>query len=219
MAVKKVEKLEKAAKTTKAKSEKSVKAEKVVKVAKKEIKKEKAVKEVKIEKAEKIIKEIHPVKSDEVGAKQLNRVKPEKLVPIKKVVNEKYFYAVGRRKASVAQVRLFEAKNATDDDLIVNGRKIMEYFPTISLQNNVFGPLKAVGMQGNVRMTAIVRGGGVTGQVEAVRLGISRALVLYNETLKKSLKDLGFMTRDSRKVERKKPGLKKARKAPQWAKR
>ena len=68
-------------------------------------------------------------------------------------------------------------------------------------------------------MTVLVRGGGVTGQVEAVRLGISRALVKYNETFKKSLKDLGFMTRDAREVERKKAGLKKARKAPQWAKR
>jgi small subunit ribosomal protein S9 len=134
-------------------------------------------------------------------------------------INEKYFYAVGRRKSAVAQVRLFENDKATDNDMIINGKKLKEYFPTISLQNNFFGPLKAVGMQGKFRMTVLVRGGGTTGQVEAVRLGIARALVEFDATLKKSLKGLGFMTRDSRKVERKKPGLKKARKSPQWAKR
>ncbi|MDD5396887.1 MAG: 30S ribosomal protein S9 [Candidatus Moranbacteria bacterium] len=131
----------------------------------------------------------------------------------------KYFYAVGRRKTSVAQVRLFEDDKAQDTDLIINDKKMKDYFPTISLQNNMLQPLKAVGMHGKFTMTVLVRGGGVTGQVEAVRLGIARALVEFNAEFKKSLKDLGLMTRDAREVERKKAGLKKARKAPQWAKR
>jgi len=132
---------------------------------------------------------------------------------------EKYYYAVGRSKSSVAQVRIFEDEKASDADLLVNGKKLKEYFPTVSLQNNLLFPFKSTSVQGKFRMTALVRGGGTTGQAEAIRLGIARALVKYNEAFKKPLKDLGLMTRDSREVERKKAGLKKARRAPQWAKR
>ena len=131
----------------------------------------------------------------------------------------KYFYAVGRRKASIAQVRLFEEDKATENDCIVNDKKVKDYFPGVSLQNVLFAPLKAVGLSGKFKFSVLVKGGGFKGQVEASRLGISRALVKYDETLRKALKDLGFLTRDARKVERKKPGLKKARRAPQWAKR
>ena len=172
----------------------------------------KVVKKAAVKKAEKIEK-VEEVKIiEKVVAHKTEIKKAEK-------TNEKYFYAVGRRKAATAQIRLFENDKATDNDLIINGKKFKDYFPTTSLQNNFLAPLKAVGMQGKVRMTVIVRGGGTTGQVEAVRLGIARALVEYDEKLKKTLKDIGLLTRDSRKVERKKPGLKKARKAPQWAKR
>lgn len=196
MAVKKVEKEEKVAKVAKVAKPKATKTaapkavEKVVK----------AVKEVKTEKVEKIVKE----------------VKVEKTV---KKVSGVYFYAVGRRKASVAQVRLYENEKATDNDLIINNKKLKDYFPTAALQNNLLAPLKSVGMQGKFAMTVVVRGGGVTGQAEAIRLGIARALVKFNAELKKGLKDLGYMTRDAREVERKKAGLKKARKSPQWAKR
>ncbi|MEI8344245.1 MAG: 30S ribosomal protein S9 [Candidatus Moraniibacteriota bacterium] len=137
----------------------------------------------------------------------------------KKSADEVYFYGVGRRKASVAQVRLFTYDKATDSDFVINKKKLKDYFPVANLQNTFLAPLKAVGLYGKMRATVLVRGGGVTGQVEAVRLGISRALVKYDETFKKTLKELGYMTRDAREVERKKPGLKKARKAPQWAKR
>jgi len=158
------------------------------------------------------------------------KVKKEKIAPVvapevaevkveKKSADEVYFYGVGRRKASVAQVRLYAYDKATDSDFIINKKKLKDYFPGANLQNTFLSPLKAVGLYGKMRVTVLVRGGGVTGQIEAVRLGISRALVKYDETLKKSLKDLGYMTRDAREVERKKPGLKKARKAPQWAKR
>jgi len=134
-------------------------------------------------------------------------------------VTEKYFYAVGRRKTSVAQVRLFEQDNVSEDELMVNGKKIKDFFPPVSTQTNILAPLRTAGVAGNVRMTVLVRGGGFTGQADAIRLGIARALVKMNEEFKKSIKAAGFLTRDSRKVERKKPGLKKARKAPQWAKR
>ncbi len=144
--------------------------------------------------------------------------KVEKIAKPKKVSGV-YFYAVGRRKTSVAQVRLFEDDKATENDLVINDKKMKEYFPTISLQNNLMTPFKAVGLTNKFSMTVLVRGGGVTGQVEAVRLGIARALVKYNADLKKTLKTFGLMTRDAREVERKKAGLKKARKAPQWAKR
>lgn len=185
---------------------KAEKVEKEPKVVKKAAAKKTAPKAVKAVKAEKVEKE--PKVEKEVKAPKMT-----------KKTDEKYFYAVGRRKTSVAQVRLFVDEKATDNDLIVNGKKLKEYFPTISLQNSFLAPLKAVGMQGKFRATVLVRGGGVTGQVEAVRLGISRALVIFDGELKKTLKDLGLMTRDAREVERKKPGLKKARKAPQWAKR
>ena len=188
----------------------AVKKETTEKVKKAPVKKEAKVAAVK---AEKVVKAI----SAEVAPK-VEKVEKE-VKKVAKKTNEAYFYAVGRRKTSVAQVRLYVDEKATDNDLIVNDKKFKDYFPTISLQNNFLTPLKAVGMQGKFRMTVLVRGGGVTGQVEAVRLGISRALVVFDGELKKTLKDLGLMTRDAREVERKKAGLKKARKAPQWAKR
>ena len=205
MAVKKVEKTEKVAKPKAAKvvKPKAEKAEKVVKAAK-------VVKEAKAPK-------VPASPADKEKAAEKVEKKVEKIVA--KKTTEKYFYAVGRRKTSVAQVRLFENEKATDNDLIINDKKLKDYFPTISLQNNMLTPLKAVGVHGKFSMTVLVRGGGTTGQVEAVRLGIARALVVFNADLKKTLKDLGLMTRDAREVERKKPGLKKARKSPQWAKR
>lgn len=189
------------------------------KPVKKTAKKVSAVKETKVvpEKKAKEKKVAVETAKKEIAPKATKAEKRE--IEVKPAVLEKYLYAVGRRKSSVAQVRIFEDAKATDADLLVNGKKLKEYFPMISLQNNLLSPLKAAGAQGKFRMSALVRGGGVTGQVEAIRLGIARALVKHDESLKKSLKDLGLMTRDSREVERKKAGLKKARKAPQWAKR
>lgn len=132
---------------------------------------------------------------------------------------ERYFAGVGRRKTAVAQVRAMADEKATDADIIVNGKNYKEYFPLGTLQTAVLAPLKAAGAYGKFAVSVLVKGGGFHAQAEAVRLGISRALVTSDEALKKTLKDLGFLTRDSRAVERKKPGLKKARRAPQWAKR
>jgi small subunit ribosomal protein S9 len=130
--------------------------------------------------------------------------------------NSKYFYAVGRRKSAVAKVKLFKAEK--DNTLTVNGRTLSEYFPLTSQQDLAKDPFQ---MAGENRFNAEIKafGGGISAQAQAIRLGISRALVIFDETLKKSLKDKGYLTRDSREVERKKAGLKKARKAPQWAKR
>jgi small subunit ribosomal protein S9 len=168
------------------------------------------------------------IKADEVKAEIEAEVKPEVKATVKtekdavkeeKTPKERYFYAVGRRKASVAQVRIYPNDKATEDGLIVNKKKMTEYFPVLFLQNIFASPLKVVDAFGKFEVSVLVRGGGFRGQAEAVKLGISKALVVFNPEYKKKLKEGGFMTRDSRVVERKKPGLKKARKAPQWAKR
>jgi len=148
-----------------------------------------------------------------------------KKTPKKKAVRELiqvpdgvYFYAVGKRKTSIAQVRVY-ANSKEANGVVVNGRKFAEYFPLERLQSTVLSPLVAVGQEGKMEVFAKVVGGGFTGQADAVRLGIARALIKFDATYKKALRDLGFLTRDARIVERKKPGLKKARRAPQWAKR
>jgi len=154
--------------------------------------------------------------------KKKEEVKEAKEVKVetgKKKTSGKYFYGVGRRKTSVAQIRLYENDKAVDSDLVINGKEMKSYFPSLAQQNSLVAPLKESGMYGKFSMTVVVKGGGITGQVEAVQLGIARALVEFDEALKKVLRTNGFLTRDSRKVERKKPGLKKARRAPQWAKR
>lgn len=134
---------------------------------------------------------------------------------------KKYFSAVGRRKTSVARVRLFEeSKGASSaENITVNEKKLKEYFPLAELQDIVVAPLEAVGEKKGFSASVRAAGGGIRGQAEATRLGIARSLVKYDESLRKSLRDMGYLTRDSRIVERKKSGLKKARRAPQWKKR
>lgn len=132
---------------------------------------------------------------------------------------DKYFYAVGRRKSSVAQVRIFQDKKDSENKLMVNDREMKDYFPSGNMQETFLSPLKQTGTQDQFRVSVVVKGGGISGQVEASRLGISRALVKFDKELRAVLKASGFLTRDARRVERKKPGLKKARRAPQWSKR
>lgn len=133
--------------------------------------------------------------------------------------DERYFYAVGRRKTATAQVRLYAID---EEDVpvahIVNEKPIDTYFPLLG-QSVAVASLQAAGLTGKFRVSALVRGGGVSAQAEAIRLGIARALLLHDETLRATLRVHGLLTRDSRSVERKKPGLKKARRAPQWSKR
>ena len=131
--------------------------------------------------------------------------------------DEKYFYAVGRRKTSVAKIKLYPSKEEVST-VSVNEKKVEDYFPTERLWVIAASPLELMG-DSKFHVVVKVSGSGVSAQADAVRLGIARALVVFDETLKKTFKDKGYLTRDPREVERKKPGLKKARKAPQWAKR
>ena len=129
---------------------------------------------------------------------------------------KKYFYGTGRRKSSVARVRVYE--NGTGS-VIINGRDINDYFGLDTLKLVVRQPLVTSDMVGKVDVVITVCGGGVSGQAGAIRHGISRALVVMNPEFRPALKAAGFMTRDPRMKERKKYGLKGARRAPQFSKR
>ncbi len=130
---------------------------------------------------------------------------------------EKYIEAIGRRKEAVARVRLFESKT---NSITVNDKALADFFKTESLQK-VAGEalLNTEELSAKFNVTAKVNGGGISSQAESVRLAISRALVKFNEELRKDLKKKGFLKRDPRAKERRKFGLKKARKAAQWSKR
>lgn len=143
------------------------------------------------------------------------KVEP-KTLPIKIKVKRDYIYAVGRRKTSVARVRLY---NNGEGDITINNKKYDQYFPYFEWKEIVTSPLNATGMMKNFNFTIRVKGGGIKSQAGAVRSGITRALLKINANLRKTLKPLGYITIDSRQKERKKPGLKRARRAPQWQKR
>ena len=127
-----------------------------------------------------------------------------------------YFYGTGRRKSSVARVHVFP--NGTGA-ITINGRDIDDYFGLETLKMVVRQPLNTTGVVGKVDVVATVTGGGVTGQAGAIRHGVSRALLLLDENNRPALKAAGFLTRDPRMKERKKYGLKAARRAPQFSKR
>ncbi len=126
-----------------------------------------------------------------------------------------YFYGTGRRKSSVARVRVY---NGTGK-ITINDRDIEEYFGLETLKLIVRQPLALTGNLDKFDIVCRVAGGGVTGQAGAIRHGLSRALLQFNEELRPELKKAGFLTRDPRMKERKKPGLKGARRAPQFSKR
>ena len=128
----------------------------------------------------------------------------------------KYNYGTGRRKSSVARVRVYE--NGTGS-IIINGRDMDEYFGLETLKLIVRQPLVSADLLGKVDVVVTVAGGGVSGQAGAIRHGISRALLTLNPELRPTLKAAGFLTRDPRMKERKKYGLKAARRAPQFSKR
>ncbi len=128
----------------------------------------------------------------------------------------KYYQAIGRRKTSTSVVRIFESKKSV---FTVNGVQIEDYFKESTLQKTVKDPFSKMDCEGKFSMSAVVKGGGKVSQSEAVRHGVARALVVFNEEFRKSLKDMGYLTRDPRMRESKKPGLKRARRAPQWRKR
>ncbi len=128
-----------------------------------------------------------------------------------------YYEAVGRRKTATARIRLYPAGETAE--IIVNGKPMAEYFPRIQDQIQLTEPLKLVELEDKFNVSVLAKGGGITGQAGAVRMGIARALIVADETLRPVLKEAGMLTRDARVKERKKPGLKRARKAPQYTKR
>lgn len=142
----------------------------------------------------------------------------EEVKPVKKVAKKyPYLFAVGRRKTAVARVRLYPKDNRSE--IKINEKDYKEYFPYFEFQKNIEEPLKRSNLLGKYFISIKVQGGGKRGQVDAVRHGLGRILLKFDENLKKTLRAGGYLTRDSRKKERKKPGLKRARRAPQWAKR
>ena len=127
-----------------------------------------------------------------------------------------YQYGTGRRKSSIARVRVYEGGTGS---IIINGRDIDDYFGLDTLKLIVRQPLNTTGTIGKVDIVCTVEGGGVTGQAGAIRHGVSRALLEVNPEFRAQLKAAGFLTRDPRMKERKKYGLKAARRAPQFSKR
>ncbi|MBN8444651.1 MAG: 30S ribosomal protein S9 [Gammaproteobacteria bacterium] len=125
------------------------------------------------------------------------------------------YYGTGRRKTSTARVFL----KAGSGNIVINQRTITEYFGRETARMVVMQPLELVEMVGKFDMYITVKGGGISGQAGAIRHGITRALMEFDESLRPSLRKAGFVTRDARKVERKKVGLHKARKRPQYSKR
>lgn len=128
---------------------------------------------------------------------------------------ERYFEGIGRRKQATARVRLTKGSGA----FIVNGKEVGEYFPRFGDLDIIHSPLVDGGARNAVDISVLVKGGGTTGQVGAVRLGIARALIKMTPDVDRAMRKGGHITRDPRVKERKKPGLKRARKAPTYTKR
>ncbi|MFA6429728.1 MAG: 30S ribosomal protein S9 [Patescibacteria group bacterium] len=158
-------------------------------------------------KAEKVEEEAEVVAVETVAA----AVEP---VPV--MAPGTFIRALGRRKTAIARVRMATGGKGS---FVVNGKPGNEFFKTFETRLISIQPLKATAMETAMDISALVNGGGPHAQAEAVRLGIARALCALNPAYRKVLKKLGYLTRDPRAKERKKPGLKRARRAPQWSKR
>jgi small subunit ribosomal protein S9 len=127
-----------------------------------------------------------------------------------------YYEGVGRRKESTARVRIMSGSG----NFVINGKTLEDYFPRVGDSENILTPLETTGeSRGQLDVTVLVKGGGVTGQSDAVKLGLARALIKMVPDHQPSLRKAGLLTRDPREKERKKPGLKRARKAPTYTKR
>ena len=140
---------------------------------------------------------------------------------IKKLKKNEYIEGIGRRKRSVARVRIYTSSPAQSVDkkgFPVNEKTGEDYF-VFKHKETALAPLKKLRALDKFSVSVKVKGGGITGQAEAVRMGLARALVSFDPAFRKKLKKAGHLTRDPREKERKKPGLKKARRAPQWSKR
>jgi small subunit ribosomal protein S9 len=127
----------------------------------------------------------------------------------------RYYEGVGRRKRAVARVRLYPG----DGQIVINNKELNDYFGRPQDWQDAVAPLKLTENSEQFNLSVLVKGGGITGQAQAVRHGVARALLLADPDSKVALRRAGFLTRDPREKERKKPGLKRARKAPQYTKR
>ncbi len=134
------------------------------------------------------------------------------------IEGRKYIEGIGRRKRATARVRIY-LDEQSDGTFVVNNKDVMDYFPRLGDHDALIGPLTDAELAGKVDITVHVNGGGISGQTGAVRLGLARALVKYDENLRPTLRTHDHLTRDARIKERKKPGLKRARKAPTYTKR
>lgn len=134
------------------------------------------------------------------------------------IEDRKYYEGIGRRKRASARIRIYMDEQSSGE-FFVNGKTVTEYFPRTGDIEVLMGPLSDTELAESVDVTVLVQGGGITGQTDAVRLGLARALLKYDEELRNVLRVGGHMTRDPRVKERKKPGLKRARKAPTYTKR
>jgi small subunit ribosomal protein S9 len=133
-------------------------------------------------------------------------------------LDRRYIEGIGRRKRASARVRIY-IDDESNGNFIVNDKDVKNYFPRLGDIDTLMGPLVDSGFEGKVDVTVLIHGGGITGQTDAVRLGLARALIKYDEDLRNTLRSGGHLTRDPRVKERKKPGLKRARKAPTYTKR
>jgi small subunit ribosomal protein S9 len=126
-------------------------------------------------------------------------------------------FSIGRRKSAIARVRIL-AEKGNDIVITINKKDYKIYLPYFEWQQNILSPLKVTGHD-KINISIMVKGGGIKGQVDAIKHGIAKALLKMDENYRAALRKEGLLTRDSRIKERKKPGLKKARRAPQWSKR
>ena len=177
------------------------------------MKKEKVKKEP-IKKIEKIEEKLISLKSKTEGENNESDAFLSEKDSLSKV--DRYFETVGRRKTAVARVRLF---TKGEKEFLINNKPYKEYFTLLEDQEKAISPMEKMKCFGKFRVTVVVRGGGRNAQAEAVRHGVARVLVDFNNNFKKRLRKVGYLTRDPRMRERKKFGLKRARKSPQWAKR
>lgn len=158
-------------------------------------------------------KTVKPVAKRKAAA-AVHKAKPETGV-VEALAKGKHFYAVGRRKTAVAQILL----SAGDGTVTVNELPLEKYFMTENLRNTALQPLSVTGMTVTLNVRSKIHGGGIHAQAESLRHAIARGIIAFNPEARRLLKKQGFLTRDPRVKERKKPGLKRARRAPQFSKR
>ncbi|MBI4120372.1 MAG: 30S ribosomal protein S9 [Parcubacteria group bacterium] len=168
------------------------------------------------------IKTKSKVKKVEVPARKKGTVKPKEPLSLEKKDTKRYFEAVGRRKRAVARVRIFTANpkdSAAEGIFTINNKNIKDYFTLPFLRELALESLNKLRAADHFSVSVKVSGGGINAQAEAIRLGIARALVKFDPNFRRKLKKSSLLRRDPREKERRKYGLKKARRAPQFSKR